>query len=287
MEKTFQYRDKYFKIPLLLVLAFYYRHIGDRGLLIDLLKDPQYYLDIVVCIATTSLYWYITKNVIIRLDKHHPWERDLFRRLITQWGIVLGILTPIQIVIMYVYNLYIVLRPDNFDFAAVFYTDLPLVWLMFSLVQLTYAVAYYHQRHELLTKDSASPPVADLDDKPDVLFPSEPQTLLVQQGNALVPLPLADIAYIYKLNDLTFIRTTNKQDYSAESTLDKLEHILPPYLFFRLNRQMIVARQSVKQILPDTYGKLQVRLTPPFEQEAGVSRTKATDFQKWLGANLS
>jgi len=109
---------------------------------------------------------------------------------------------------------------------------------------------------------------------------------LVQQGNALIPLVLKEVAYIFKINDFTLIRTFERKDFGIDATLEKLEEILPKKDFFRLNRQMIISKKSVKQIKPENYGKLNVELTPTYEEEAGVSRTKAQEFRQWLGLNL-
>jgi len=94
------------------------------------------------CIVSTFIFWEIAKRVILYADKYYPWERDLLKRIVFQWLTTFGIITPLQIVIIFVYNFHIVYRPENFDFSAVFYTDVPLVWLLFSVMQMIYAVLY-------------------------------------------------------------------------------------------------------------------------------------------------
>jgi DNA-binding LytR/AlgR family response regulator len=268
------------------------------------------------CIVSTFIFWEIAKRVILYADKYYPWERDLLKRIVFQWLTTFGIITPLQIVIIFVYNFHIVYRPENFDFSAVFYTDVPLVWLLFSVMQMIYAVLYLRnfiqiienkqsdeinqlvndyqqlcityealkaqlailQANFLATKDTQKIEASTTS--------SQEQHLLVQQGNALIPLVLKEVAYIFKINDFTLIRTFERKDFGIDATLEKLEEILPKKDFFRLNRQMIVSKKSVKQIKPENYGKLNVELTPTYEEEAGVSRTKAQEFRQWLGLNL-
>ncbi|MCU0446854.1 MAG: LytTR family transcriptional regulator DNA-binding domain-containing protein [Microscillaceae bacterium] len=296
-----------------MIFAFYYRHIGDRALLLDLLQRWDYYVDLLVSLLAIILFWEIAKQVILYADKQHPWEKGLLKRAIFQWLAVFGILTPLQIGLMFLYNYYLVNRPANFNFSAVFYTDVPLLWLLFSVMQLIYAVLYFRNylqqlenqqianefkiydeyrqlyvAHEAL-KAQAEIWQSNLLPKTEVEKPeisSQEQHLLVQQGNALVPLALQEVAYIFKINDFTLIRTKEKKDFGIDATLEKLEEILPKNDFFRLNRQLIVHKKSIRQIKPDTYGKLNVELSPVYEDEAGVSRTKAQEFRQWLGLNL-
>ncbi len=310
------YKDIKIKIVGILIFAFFYRHIGERATFLYLIQTKQYYIDMLACIVSTFIFWEIAKRVILYADKYYPWERDLLKRIVFQWLTTFGIITPLQIVIIFVYNFHIVYRPENFDFSAVFYTDVPLVWLLFSVMQMIYAVLYLRnfiqiienkqsdeinqlvneyqqlcityealkaqlailQANFLATKDTQKIEASTTS--------SQEQHLLVQQGNALIPLVLKEVAYIFKINDFTLIRTFERKDFGIDATLEKLEEILPKKDFFRLNRQMIISKKSVKQIKPENYGKLNVELTPTYEEEAGVSRTKAQEFRQWLGLNL-
>lgn len=311
------YKDTKIKIIGILVFAFFYRHIGERATFLYLIQTVQYYVDMITCIISTFIFWEIAKRVILYADKHYPWEKDLVKRIVFQWLTSFGVITPLQIVIMFVYNFHIVYRPENFDFTTVFYTDVPLVWLIFSVMQLIYAILYF-QNHIQIIESKQSNERNQLNNEYQQLyvayealkaqlavlqtsFPSnrdtekieiytpasaQEQHLLVQQGNALVPLALKEVAYIFKINDFTLIRTFERKDFGIDATLEKLEDILPKAEFFRLNRQMIISKKSVKQIKPENYGKLNVELTPAYEEEAGVSRTKAQEFRQWLGLNL-
>ncbi|MCU0390620.1 MAG: LytTR family transcriptional regulator DNA-binding domain-containing protein [Thermoflexibacter sp.] len=312
------YKDLKIRIVGTLVFAFFYRHIGERGLFLDLIQTWQYYWDMLACILSTLLFWEIAKRVVLYADKQYPWEKELMKRAVFQWLTVFGIITPIQIVLIFLYNFYIIHRPENFDVAVVFYTDVPLVWLLFSVMQLIYALMYFQNytqnienqqfakeykitteyqqlyvAHEALKAQFAvlqehfpNKNEAEKAELPPPITTPQEQHLLVQQGNALIPLALKEVAYIFKINDFTLIRTFDKKDFGIDATLEKLEEILPKVDFFRLNRQIIVAKKSIKQIKPESYGKLHVELTPTYEDEAGVSRTKAQEFRQWLGLNL-
>ncbi len=311
------YKDTKIKIIGILIFAFFYRHIGERATFLYLIQTMQYYIDMLACIISTFVFWEIAKRVILYADKHYPWEKDLLKRGVFQWLTTFGVITPLQIAIIFIYNFHIVYRPENFDFSAVFYTDIPLVWLLFSVMQLIYAILYF-QNYIQVTEDKQSNEINQLSNDYQHLYvahealkaqlvvlqanipvikdtekvetyytaSSQEQHLLVQQGNALVPLALKEVAYIFKINDFTLIRTFERKDFGIDATLERLEDILPVADFFRLNRQMIVSKKSIKQIKPENYGKLNVELTPAYEEDAGVSRIKAQEFRQWLGLNL-
>ncbi len=102
------------------------------------------------------------------------------------------------------------------------------------------------------------------------------------QRNAMVPVNQKDIGYFHK-EELIFIHTLgNERMISEHQTLDEIESLIDPTLFFRVNRQFIIHIQTVARI-KTTHKGLTVQLTPPFNLELDISREKATAFKEWLG----
>jgi len=66
-------------------------------------------------------------------------------------------------------------------------------------------------------------------------------------------------------------------------TLDELEEIVDPKIFFRANRQYIIHLNSVENFKTDHYGKLLVKLKTSNTETVDVSREKAGAFKLWLG----
>lgn len=108
------------------------------------------------------------------------------------------------------------------------------------------------------------------------------ERFLSQQRNSLVPVRVDEIAFFHK-EELIFIHTVGGEKLlSDQSTLDDLESLVDPSLFFRVNRQYLVHLQSVARV-KTTHKGLSVQLKPPFAQELDLSREKATAFKQWLG----
>jgi LytTr DNA-binding domain len=52
---------------------------------------------------------------------------------------------------------------------------------------------------------------------------------------------------------------------------------------FRLNRQLLVAAEAVRQFTPAGKGRLRVPLQPDLIAEVWVSQLRAAEFRAWLG----
>jgi DNA-binding LytR/AlgR family response regulator len=108
------------------------------------------------------------------------------------------------------------------------------------------------------------------------------ERFLTLHRNTLVPVMQQDIAYFHK-DELIHLQTVNNEKLICEhQTLDEIEGLLNPEIFFRVNRQFIIHIQSVGRI-KTTHKGLTVQLKAPFNTEIDISREKATAFKKWIG----
>ena len=92
-----------------------------------------------------------------------------------------------------------------------------------------------------------------------------------------------EVAFFNK-EELIFINTLKGEKLlSEQGTLDELEALVDPAVFFRVNRQYLVHIQIVARV-KTTHKGLSVQLKAPFAPtELDLSREKATAFKKWLG----
>ena len=109
------------------------------------------------------------------------------------------------------------------------------------------------------------------------------ERFLVKQGQRLFSIGLPAIAYFFSKGKITHIKSKDNKQYFLDYTLDELEPILSPAVFFRLNRQVIASHDSVLQVHTWHNGKLKVFLSPEYDEEVVVSREKAREFRKWMG----
>lgn len=108
------------------------------------------------------------------------------------------------------------------------------------------------------------------------------ERFLTLHRNTLVPVTQQEIAFFHK-EELIYLHTlSNEKLISDHQTMDEIESLLNPELFFRVNRQYIIHIQSIGRI-KTTHKGLTVQLKPPFNTEIDISREKAVAFKNWAG----
>ncbi len=107
------------------------------------------------------------------------------------------------------------------------------------------------------------------------------ERFLTVHRNTLIPVMQNEIAFFHK-EELIYLHTLGNEKYITEHhTLDEIESLLNPEVFFRVNRQYIIHIQSVAKI-KTTHKGLTVQLKPPINIELDISREKAVAFKKWI-----
>ena len=91
-----------------------------------------------------------------------------------------------------------------------------------------------------------------------------------------------DIAYFYSTNKAVFLRTINNNDFDVDYSLTKLENILNPDFFFRINRKYILRIQSIDELITLSKSRLLVKLNPPVDEEIIITYQRSGALKKWL-----
>lgn len=108
------------------------------------------------------------------------------------------------------------------------------------------------------------------------------EKFVVKVRHNWLPVLTKDIACFYRehLNYLiTFSGEKHMLDYV---TLEEIEELLDPHLFYRVNRQSIIHINAIQSIRPHESQKLTLALKAPIKMEQDVSREKAPGFKKWF-----
>jgi two-component system LytT family response regulator len=117
------------------------------------------------------------------------------------------------------------------------------------------------------------------------LPPSYKTALLVHQQEKIIPLPVKEIAFFYLDHNLITVTTLNNQRYFLTTTLDELEKLVDPALFYRANRQFLIGRHGILNAERFFARKLVVKLQVPAPEVIVVSKAKASEFLHWLEGN--
>lgn len=114
--------------------------------------------------------------------------------------------------------------------------------------------------------------------------PEYKKRFLIQIGEKIRKIEVAEIAYFYILDKGVYLRTFQGNSYSIEYTLDKLDTILSPSSFFRINRKYIVNMDSIANMVAYSRGRVKLDLKPTSDDELDtvVSIDRSAEFRKWL-----
>jgi DNA-binding LytR/AlgR family response regulator len=108
------------------------------------------------------------------------------------------------------------------------------------------------------------------------------KTILVEQRENIIPLPVEEVAYLYLENTVIEIGTIKNHQYFINSTLDELERMLDPQVFYRANRQFIISRHTIVNVERFFSRKLIVKLVVKTPDTVVVSKANASEFLRWL-----
>lgn len=104
----------------------------------------------------------------------------------------------------------------------------------------------------------------------------------IKSGDKFIFVDIADVAYFYAEERVTFVVTHKNSRHIIEYTLDALEPLLDPHVFFRITRGCIASIVSIGGVSKYFNSRLKIKLTPIFENELLVSRVRMPTFLKWL-----
>ena len=102
-------------------------------------------------------------------------------------------------------------------------------------------------------------------------------------GQKLKVVEITSVAFFF-VNDMgAFICTNEGNKYGLDLTLDKLEPLLDPHKFFRINRQYIVSFDSIKNMHILSNRSIKLDLVPkPDDEIVTVSIHRLSEFKNWL-----
>jgi two-component system response regulator LytT len=106
-------------------------------------------------------------------------------------------------------------------------------------------------------------------------------SILVYQKDVIIPINTYDIAIVQLNNGIVKLVAFNGTTYFTTQSLEEIEK-LNLLFFFRANRQIILHRKIVKDVVQHFNRKLLVRIAIPFDEQIFISKEKTPAFLAWL-----
>lgn len=108
------------------------------------------------------------------------------------------------------------------------------------------------------------------------------EVFLVQVRDKIIPLRREQIAFCYTFNERVTAYGFDGVAYPLDKTLETLGALLPESDFFRANRQFIVARSAVKEIVVWFGSRLALNLTLETPERIIISKARVPEFKIWM-----
>jgi DNA-binding LytR/AlgR family response regulator len=103
-------------------------------------------------------------------------------------------------------------------------------------------------------------------------------------GDRIRYVPVEQIAYFFAEDNTVYLITQDRKKYILDYTLDHLETLVDPKLFFRITRKYLTHIAAIGEVSRYFNSRLKVGLVPPTDDEILISRVRVPGFLAWMGA---
>ena len=110
----------------------------------------------------------------------------------------------------------------------------------------------------------------------------EVQTMLLRYKDKIIPVGVDEVAFFYTSSERVTLTTLTGQTYAVDKTLEALGQQLSPHMFFRANRQFIISRAAVKDIVVWFGSRLSLKLVVETPEKIIISKARVPEFKQWL-----
>ena len=106
---------------------------------------------------------------------------------------------------------------------------------------------------------------------------------LVKVGEHYKSIAVNDISYFYIAERNAFLKTAAGKTFVIDHSLEHVENMIDPAIFFRINRKHIVNIDAIKDVVSFSASRLVLRLlNNESSDDFVVSREKVAEFKKWM-----
>lgn len=106
---------------------------------------------------------------------------------------------------------------------------------------------------------------------------------LIKIGTKYRSVSINEIRFFYVSEKSTFLKTAEGRSYGIDYSLDKLQPLLDPAQFYRLNRNCLINISSIRDMQSYSSSRLQLIIKDETQSELFVvSRDKVSAFKKWM-----
>jgi DNA-binding LytR/AlgR family response regulator len=108
------------------------------------------------------------------------------------------------------------------------------------------------------------------------------ERFMVASGQRIKSIAITDVAYFVSEGRYVKLVTKTGENYLLDQSLESVENSTDPNRFFRVNRQMLVGFDAIRQMVAWSKSRVKLDLMPPAEFDVVVSIDNSGEFKLWL-----
>jgi len=105
---------------------------------------------------------------------------------------------------------------------------------------------------------------------------------VIKVGEHLKAIETASILYFFSQEKTTFCCTVDNRKLILDFTLEQLEEMVDPEIFFRVNRKYLVSASAINDIINYSNSRLKLVLKNSSDSDVIVARERVQTFRTWL-----
>lgn len=105
---------------------------------------------------------------------------------------------------------------------------------------------------------------------------------VIKVGEHLKTIDIENVRYFFSQDKTTFCVNDENRNFILDYTLEQLEAMVDPEIFFRINRKYLVRSGSIQDIISYTNSRLRLVLKGSQDNEIIVARERVQEFKDWL-----
>lgn len=105
---------------------------------------------------------------------------------------------------------------------------------------------------------------------------------MVKMGDQIVSIKAEDILHFIAKDGIVLLMSKDVKRYPVDFTLDQIDEMLDPTVFFRINRKVIININAIQKVTSYFNSRLKVNAIQLSDDSAIVSRDRVSEFKMWL-----
>jgi len=105
---------------------------------------------------------------------------------------------------------------------------------------------------------------------------------MVKMGDQIVSIKAEDILHFIAEDGIVLMMSKDVKRYPVDFTLDQIDDMLDPAIFFRINRKVIININAIQKVTSYFNSRLKVNAIQLSDDSAIVSRDRVSEFKMWL-----